>query len=165
MADDLHTLAPFFSVEGRSFPRFPNTGAWLLSPESFRQSCMCLLDAASRLLIIHVVCCGNTNWTVFSETFCVERIRERLSQHDKSYVIWNRITCRLQKCHIEYKNRHFRPPSHFYSVWKNTTVCSSNRQSQYPMESFVKGFETRHLNITNHVSFETELPVNCRKVD
>ena len=33
------------------------------------------------------------------------------------------------------------------------------------MESFVlKGFETRHLNITNNVSFETELPVDCSKV-
>ena len=33
------------------------------------------------------------------------------------------------------------------------------------MESFVlKGFEARHLNITNNVSFETELPVDCSKV-
>ena len=33
------------------------------------------------------------------------------------------------------------------------------------MESFMlKGFETKHLNITNNVSFETELPVDCSKV-
>ena len=33
------------------------------------------------------------------------------------------------------------------------------------MESFVlKDFETRRLNITNNVSFETELPVDCSKV-
>ena len=33
------------------------------------------------------------------------------------------------------------------------------------MESFVlKGFETRHLSITNNISFETELAVDCSKV-
>ena len=52
-----------------------------------------------------------------------------------------------------------------FTVCQNATVCSSERQSQYRMESFVlKGFETRHLNITNHVSFETELSVDCSKV-
>ena len=28
----------------------------------------------------------------------------------------------------------------------------------------LKGFETRHVNITNNVLFETELPVDCSKV-
>ena len=50
-------------------------------------------------------------------------------------------------------------------MWQITTVCSSKRQSQYSMDSFVLiGFETRHLNITNNVSFEPELPVDCSKV-
>ena len=67
-----------------------------LSPELFPQSCAHLLDAASRVLIRHVVCCGNTYWTAFSEKFCVERIRDQHSKHHKSYIIWSRITCRLQ---------------------------------------------------------------------
>ena len=67
-----------------------------LRPELFPQSCARLLDAASRVLIRNVVCCGNTNWTVFSEKFCVKRIWDQQSKHNKSYIIWNRITCRLQ---------------------------------------------------------------------
>ena len=64
----------------------------LLGPESFPQSCARLFDAASRVLIRHMVGCGNTNWTVFSEKFCVEIIGDQLSKHNKSYVIWSRIT-------------------------------------------------------------------------
>ena len=65
-----------------------------LGPELFPQSCARLLDAASRVLIRHMVGCGNTNRTVFSEKFYVEIIN-RLSKHNKSYVIWSRITRRL----------------------------------------------------------------------
>ena len=46
------------------------------SPELFPQFCARLLDATSRVFIRHLIYCGNTNWTTFSETFCVERIRE-----------------------------------------------------------------------------------------
>ena len=42
-----------------------------LGPELFPQSCARRLDAARRVLIWHMVGCGNTKWTVFSEQFCV----------------------------------------------------------------------------------------------
>ena len=45
---------------------------------------------------LDIGCCGNNNWTIFSEKFCVERIRGQLSKHNESYIIWSRITCRLQ---------------------------------------------------------------------
>ena len=52
-----------------------------------------------------------------------------------------------------------------FTVCQNTTVCSSRRQPQNRMESFVsKGSETRHLNITNHLPFDAELPVDCSKL-
>ena len=52
-----------------------------------------------------------------------------------------------------------------FTLCQNTTVCSSRRQPQHRMESFVlKSSETRHLNITNHLLFDTELSVDCSKV-
>ena len=48
---------------------------------------------------------------------------------------------------------------------KNAAVYSNKRQPYYRMENFVlKGFGAKYLNITNHVSCETELPVDCSKV-
>ena len=66
-----------------------------MGPELFPQSFARLLDAANRVLIRHMVGCGNTNWTVFSEKFYVEIIGDQLSKHNKSYVTWSRITRRL----------------------------------------------------------------------
>ena len=67
-----------------------------LSREILPQCSARLLVAVSRVLIRHGVCCGNTYWTVFSEKFCVERIWDWVSKHNKSYTVWSRIICRLQ---------------------------------------------------------------------
>ena len=137
-----------------------------LNPELFPQSCMRLLDAASRVLIRHVVCCGNT----ITEPYLVKSFVSKGSETDYlnitnhifeaelhvdcSKAIWNTINAIPVLLQTS------------FTVCRNTTVCSRKRQSQYRMESFVlKGFETRHLNITNHVSFETELPLDCSEVN
>ena len=48
-----------------------------------------------------------------------------------------------------------------FTMCQNSTDSSSKRQSEYCMESFVpKGRETRHRNVTNNISCETELSVD-----
>ena len=129
-----------------------------LSREILPQCCARLPVAVSRVLIRHGVCCGNTYWTVFSEKLCVERIWDWVSKHNKTYIPFEAEL--YVDCSKAIQNTINAIPvllKTIFTLCQNTIVCSSRRQPQHRMESFVlKGSETRHLNITNQLSFDTE---------
>ena len=114
------------------------------------------------MLIRHGVCCGNT--------YLVKSFVSKGSETE--YLnITNHIPFEAElyvDCSKAIQNTINAIPvllKTIFTLCQNTIVCSSRRQPQHRMESFVlKGSETRHLNITNQLSFDTELPVDCSKI-